>query len=97
MTRRAFDTRPQQVSRLRTSAGSAFDGAIVGSTAVLFPVERGVADDVRLQVPSGVAKIIVTGLRPGAGYTSTYDGGELRVRPGGSQQTDAACVLEINV
>ena len=87
----------QQITRVRTSAGSAFDGVVVGSAAVLFPVERGVADDVRLQVPSGVAKIIVTGLRPGAAYTSTNDGGELRVSPGGSQQTDAGGVLEIDL
>jgi hypothetical protein len=90
-------TTPQQATHLHTTIGSAFDGAVVGSTVVIFPVERGKADDVHLQVPAGVTKVVVTGLQPATGYAVTNVHGELLVQPGGSQQSDTGGVLELSV
>jgi hypothetical protein len=87
----------EQATEVHTSAGSVFDGAVVGSTVVLFPVRRGVADDLQLHVPAGVTKVVVTGLQPGTGYAVANSDGVLRVRPGGSQHSDAGGVLELNV
>ncbi|MFO0757644.1 MAG: hypothetical protein U0359_14200 [Byssovorax sp.] len=54
---------------LTSTAGTPFDGAAIGSTAVLFPANHHVpVPMVTFTVPAEVTKIFVTGLSPKSGY-----------------------------
>ncbi|HYF63914.1 MAG TPA: hypothetical protein VD886_13925, partial [Herpetosiphonaceae bacterium] len=86
--------------RRSSLSGAAFDGVVVGRTAVWFPVTLAAAGlEVTYRVPAGVTRQLVTGLRPNSGYTveSQSQGGEIEVSvtEGGSSATDSAGVLII--
>jgi hypothetical protein len=80
---------------LRSSSGTPFAGAAVGGTAVLFPVSLGTVSGFTVDLPGGVRRVLVTGLRPGGGYSASRDGDSLRVSAGGSAKANRAGVLEV--
>lgn len=80
------------------SEDNRFEGAVVGDTVVLFPVNREpVATTLQYTVPTGVTNHFVTGLQPNTGYTvavqSSGGNQQLAINAGGSTQTDAGGVL----
>ncbi len=80
------------------SADGAFAGTVVGSTAVLFPVELGgEVGEVRYTVPAGTTAHLITGLTPGGDYavTSTPNAAaiEVVVSPGAGFRADDGGVL----
>lgn len=57
---------------IESSSGTAFAGAVVNETVVLFPVEWGATfSSVTYSAPVGVGKHLITGLTPNAGYAVT--------------------------
>jgi hypothetical protein len=99
----AMDRRagPQSVTLLQTRTGAAFTGAVVGDTAVLFPVQLGTTiTKLQIDLPANLRRVLITGLRPGAGYTvtSTAAGGGSRlvVVAGGATNADGGGVLTVN-
>ncbi|MEZ4733358.1 MAG: hypothetical protein R3E79_40195 [Caldilineaceae bacterium] len=57
------------VTSIESSSGTAFAGAVVKETVVLFPVEWGAAfSGVTYSVPATVNQHLITGLTPSAGY-----------------------------
>jgi hypothetical protein len=80
------------------SEDGAFVGTVVGTTAVLFPVELGTdAADVRYAVPGDVTAHLITGLVPGAGYDVTTTAEEagiaIAVKSGTAYRADDGGVL----
>jgi hypothetical protein len=78
--------------------GSAFAGAAVAGTAVLFPADFGeVVDQVDVPLPDDVHRVLVTGLTPDAGYDismGTGSGGRtFTLRPGTAVRADSGGVL----
>lgn len=85
---------PDEPVLLRSSAGTAYEGAAVGPTAAVFPVNLG--DDVgttTVPVPEGVTRVFVTGLAADTGYTVEWRGTELTVSSGGDAVADGGGVL----
>jgi hypothetical protein len=78
------------------SDDASWNGAVVGSTAVVFPVNL-TATPLTLTVPSGPSMLIVTGLVPSASYSVTRAGRTVTVRPGGSNTADKAGVLTVSL
>jgi hypothetical protein len=88
------------VEAVPDTSGGAWDIAIVGRTAVAFPVEVGAgAAGVTYRVPAAVAGHLVTGLTPGAAYDvrrTVADGMvTLGVVPGAHEKADAAGVIAV--
>lgn len=80
------------------SDDDAFAGAVVGGTAVLFPVDLGGnVDGVTVTVPGGTGRLLVTGLAAGGDYdvTTEEDGDDLTVTvtAGGDLTADDGGVL----
>jgi len=95
--------RPDQVTllRTRTGAGSDFAGAAIGNSAVLFRVRlQETITSLSVDLPARVRRILVTGLRPRAGYTITQraaaDGIRLSITTGGAANADSGGVLAID-
>jgi len=89
---------PIAANAFKSTAGSAFDGAYFGDTAVLFAVNMGQTfNGVTYQVPATVTSHYVTGLKASAAYTVTKStaGGMLTVTitAGGSTKADKAGVI----
>ncbi len=90
-----------QAQRVSSSSGTAFDGALFGTTAVYFPVSTATAvSTTQFAVPTNVALVYVTGLKPGASYgvnvESTSTGTTITVTPGGTGATaDSAGLIKI--
>jgi len=89
----------QAVTGLTSSNGTAFDGVLVGSTAVWFKRDVTAAfTSVTITVPVGTT-VYLTGLTPSAGYTvvSQPNGNlvQLTITPGGALATDSAGVLRV--
>jgi hypothetical protein len=87
---------------LRSSAGNAYEGAVVAGTAVMFPVDLGAAvASTTLVVPAGVTRVFVTGLTPNKGYrVETRPGGggtELTVATEGDKTSDGGGVLNLTI
>ena len=82
---------------IHTTTGSPFDGVAVGTTLVMFPVTKGSADDLTVQPPAGVTRLIVTGLQPTIGYKVTPSNGQLHLHSGGAQMSDAGGTLEVTL
>jgi hypothetical protein len=86
---------------IHSSARTAFDGAIIANTAVVFPVTA--ADNIAtttFSVPSSVTRILVTGLQRSKGYDLTIgavSGGSktVKVTTGGSLKSDDGGVLGV--
>jgi hypothetical protein len=90
-----------QATYLKSTSGTAFDGAVFGSTAVYFPVSASstFATTV-LPASSGVHTLLVTGLKPGTAYgvsvTASGGGNIITVTPGiAGMTTDSAGVLRV--
>jgi hypothetical protein len=84
-------------SHVQSTAGTAFDGAAFGSSAVYFPVSAsGGFTGTTLAVPAGVHTALVTGLAANTGYGATVGSGAIVITSGGSTATtDAAGVLRL--
>ena len=56
---------------MRSSSGTRYDGAVIDRQAVLFRTDpRGASERTVIELPAdGLARILVTGLEPGDGYT----------------------------
>lgn len=75
-----------------------FAGAVVGTTAVLFPVDAGGGrGELRYVVPAGTTAHVITGLVPGGGYdvatAPVAKGIAVRVTAGTAYRADAGGVL----
>lgn len=86
------------VALVQSSAGTAFDGALILDTVVMF--KRDVATpfaSVTYAVPDTTAHHFVTGLAPNTGYTVTTQAAnntiQVTIAPGGASLTDSAGVL----
>ncbi len=80
------------------SGDNSFEGAMVGTHVVLFPVNREpLTTTLAYTVPAAITNHFVTGLQPNTGYTVAVQssGGDQQVQisEGGSTQTDAGGVL----
>ncbi len=89
---------PDPVALVQSSAGTAFDGALIGDAVVMF--KRDVAasfTSVTYAVPDTTAHHYITGLAPNTGYTVTTQSGnqtlQITIIPGGVVQSDSAGVL----
>ncbi|MGA2277068.1 MAG: chitobiase/beta-hexosaminidase C-terminal domain-containing protein [Terracidiphilus sp.] len=88
---------PLAVSSITSSSGTVFDGAVVGSTALMF-----IHDDTQTagfastgySEPSSVTTNYVAGLKPNAGYTVSKSGGQVTITAGGTTVADNAGVLK---
>lgn len=88
---------------IQSSAGTAFAGAVVSNTAVVFPVDiNATFSGVTYAVPVGTTEHLVTGLTPNAAYgvSVSASGGGLTVTVsagGGTRRADSGGVLVISV
>jgi hypothetical protein len=86
---------------LRSTGGTAFDGAAFGSSAVYFPVSgNGSFTGTNLFAPAGVNTVLVTGLAANTPYVVTFQpqngGNVIGITPGSSGTvTDGAGVLRL--
>jgi hypothetical protein len=81
---------------LQSTGGTAFDGAMFGSSEVWFPVSTANAfGGATFPVSAGVHTMLITGLTPNAAYTATVAGSAVSVFPGGSTTADAGGVLVV--
>jgi hypothetical protein len=93
------DASPEQATLLRSSAGTAFEGAVVAGTAVIFPVDLGAeVATTTITVPSGLT-LLITGLRKDTGYRVDAqpgrDGTEVTIASGGDNKADGGGVLSV--
>jgi hypothetical protein len=86
---------------LLSSDDGSWQGTSSGQTAVLFPVKVGQTRALRVMVPAGATKLLVTGLVPGASYavqsTPTSGGTTVSVGTGGNQAADPGGVLSVSL
>lgn len=88
--------RPDASAVVHSSDGTPYTGALVAGTLVLFPdASGGTVATTTVVLPAGTNRVLVTGLRPDAGYAVTRAGGRLTVRAGGPAKTDAGGVLDV--
>jgi hypothetical protein len=89
---------PDTTALLTSRAGTAYVGAAVKDTAVVFPVDIG-ADvaTTSVGVPPNVSRVFVTGLAKSAGYRVESGGGVVTVTAGGASQTDGGGVLVVTI
>jgi hypothetical protein len=90
----------QPTALIQSSAGTPFDGATVGATAVMFRHDIiSVFTTVTFSVPAGISKTYVTGLTPGASYTVVKSGNgggaQYTITPGGASTADTGGVLSL--
>jgi len=83
---------------IASKSGTAYAGALVKGTAVLFPVTLGTFAAVTFDVPATTTKFLVTGLVPAASYdvaitTPVAGTTEVVVQPGTAKQADSGGVL----
>lgn len=83
---------PAAVDLIESVDGAAFQGAVVGDVAVLFPVDAD-AEVESLTFSAAAATYLIAGLTPNAGYDLALDGGMMRITPGTQLSTDAGGVL----
>ncbi|MFW5741392.1 MAG: hypothetical protein ACOC1F_13610, partial [Myxococcota bacterium] len=69
------------------------EGAVVQGTAVIFPIRVETLSSVQVKLPSGVRKVMMTGLEPNGAYTTSRSGATVRITQGGEQRADAGGVL----
>jgi hypothetical protein len=90
-------------ARVRSSAGTVYDGAVAGGQAVLFRRElRAAFDGTVVEVPAdGLRRILVTGLEPSREYAvgkeTAGDKLRLTVAPGRGAQADEGGVVVVTV
>jgi hypothetical protein len=87
--------------RLQSTQGTAFDGAVFGSSAVFFPVSTGASvAATSFVVPAGMHTVLITGLAANASYGAAIragpNGTQIDLTPGGTgPSTDTAGVLRL--
>lgn len=92
-----------QATYLTSASGTAFDGAVFGSSAVFFPQQaNGPLTTTTFNLPLGVTTLAVAGLTPGASYSVTFvtspTGTMVTLTPGGSGSVaDSAGLLMAGV
>jgi len=91
---------PLPTQAVESTAGTAYAGALVGTTVVLFPVNIGeTVDSITYSVPATATAHVITGLTPNATYsvTQTEANGalEITVSTGGDLTSDEGGVLVI--
>ena len=83
---------------IESARGTPFAGAMVGTTAVLFPVDLAAPfTEAQFTLPTGTTNLMVTGLQPGAGYDAAMDGTTITVRPGSTYMADSGGVVAVPV
>ncbi len=94
------DAKPAPAEVVRSTAGARYEGAVVGATAVLFPVDLAATAaraGVTFVVPARATAHVVSGLAPGGDYevlrTPRGDAVEVAIRPGAGAKADAAGVV----
>lgn len=92
--------RPDRVTPVESRDGTLFAGAVVKSTAVLFPVNiGGSAAAMTYGVPATTTRHLITGLAPGGGYdvaTRVEDNTlTVTIRPGTAHRADTGGVLAL--
>ena len=87
---------PTQTSVVRSSAGASYEGAVVGDSAVLFPVAMTGGGPTTVALPADVKRVLVTGLTPAGAYTATRSGTGISVSDGGSLKADEGGVLKVS-
>ncbi|OUL99968.1 hypothetical protein A8M77_23335, partial [Variovorax sp. JS1663] len=91
---------PQPTQRVQSDQGSAFSGAVVGGTAVLFASDLyAPVTSSSFVLPASATRVLVTGLVPGGGYTvnssAVVNGRRFDLASGGARQANALGVLEL--
>jgi len=85
---------PKSATLVESTAGTPYQGALVGTTVVLFPVALGAPfGGVTFASPSGATLHVVTGLAPRTGHTVTRSGQTVSISVGGTAMTDGGGVL----
>lgn len=85
---------PISAKLIESVGGTAYQGAVIGTTAVLFPVDAGAAFE-SLEVNTTAALTLIAGLTPNAGYDVSSSGDTLRLTPGTQFSADAGGVLAV--
>ncbi len=84
---------------VKSTAGTAYEGAAFNDTVVMFPVDIGAFSSVTYSAPGNTKAQLVTGLAPNAGYKvksqKTGDSIVTTVEKGGDQKADGGGVLTI--
>jgi hypothetical protein len=89
---------PDAATLMTSRAGTAYEGAAVGDTAVVFPVDLdGEVATTTIGVPQGVKRVLITGFAKNKGYRVESKGGEVAVTAGGDSQTDGGGVLVVTL
>ncbi len=79
---------------IESTGGTAYQGAVTGDTAVLFPVDA-LASFEALEFSTTAATSLITGLTPNASYDVSVNGDVIRVVPGTQFAADAGGVLVV--
>ncbi len=93
---------PTSVALVQSSGGTAFEGAALAGTVVLFPVDLAPPfASMTYLAPAGASHQIVTGLAPSASYTVAAQpapgGMQVTVSPGPGTMTDSGGVLVFDI
>jgi len=81
-----------------SGSGTSFDGAVLGSTAVYFPVSgNGAFAGATLSVPTGVHTVLVTGLAANGSYSVGVAGSAIAISSGSGATADGAGVLRVTL
>ena len=84
-------------SYLQSTAGTSFDGAVFGSTAVYFPVNANASFmGTTLPTPAGVHTLLATGLAANGAYSSGVQPGSVVITAGGASSADGAGGLRVS-
>jgi Divergent InlB B-repeat domain len=83
-------------ARVQSTTGTAFDGAVFGSSVVYFPVSAGPSSvSSTLPAPAGIHTAWITGLTPNGSYAVSVAGGAITIAGGAGSTADAAGVLRL--
>jgi hypothetical protein len=85
-------------STLLRSGDNSFEGAVVGTTAVLFPVafnrQSTSASFTQLQLNTSASRILLTGLAPNSNFGVSVNGATVTITTSGSLKSDSGGVLD---
>jgi hypothetical protein len=88
-----------KATRVASSSGFPFEGAVVADTVVLFPTTTATVTAFSYTVPASVTRHLITGLAPNAGYQVVFGAAAgvttVAVAPGGSHFADVGGVLDL--
>ncbi len=81
------------VTLVKSTNGTAYEGASMNDIVVMFPVDIGKASSI--SYTSNAKTHVITGLTPSAGYKVQNQSGKITITPGGDQKADSGGVLVI--